>query len=354
MNNTRKILHKALEGHRIDREEVLALYTKADFFALAQTANQLRSRIHPEKIVTYVVDRNINYSNICICACKFCAFYRPPGDPEGYVLSKETLAKKIQETIALGGNQILLQGSHHPDLDLDFYLNMLNYIKETFPQIHIHGFSPPEIVHLSNNTRIPIKEILSQLIAAGLDSIPGGGAEILVDRVRNLVSPNKCRAREWLEVMAIAHELGLKTTATMMFGHVETLEERITHLFALRDLQDQTSGFTAFIPWTFQPDNTPLQVRKTTSVEYLRLLALSRIVLDNFANLQVSWVTMGAEIAQLALFYGANDFGSTMIEENVVAASGVSFRLSEEQIKSLIQEAGFVPRRRNQDYTLRQ
>ncbi|GAB6163038.1 cyclic dehypoxanthinyl futalosine synthase [Desulfothermus naphthae] len=348
----KKIIDKVLEGKRLTFDEAYKLYLKGSFFELGDLANLIRKKKHPENIVTYVVDRNINYSNICVCGCKFCAFFKSPGEDGGYVLSFDELDTKIQETLELGGTQILLQGGHHPDLKLDFYENMLTHIKEKFPTIHIHGFSPPEIVHFSKLNNLSIKEVIKRLIAAGLDSIPGGGAEILVDRVRHKVSPNKCSATEWLDVMETAHKLGLKTTATMMFGHVETMEDRILHLIRLRDLQDKTRGFTAFIPWGFQPDNTRINARKVTSVEYLRLLAISRIVLDNFDNIQVSWVTMGPEIAQLALFFGGNDFGSTMIEENVVAATGVRFRLSIEEIEKYISEAGFEPRQRRMDYTL--
>ena len=348
----REIIDKVLMGKRLSFDEAYKLYLEASFFELGDLANFIRKKKHPENIVTYVVDRNINYSNICVCGCKFCAFFKSPGEDGGYVLSFDELDKKIQETLELGGTQILLQGSHHPDLKLDFYENMLTHIKEKFPTIHVHGFSPPEIVHFSKLNNLSIKEVIKRLIAAGLDSIPGGGAEILVDRVREEVSPNKCSATEWLDVMETAHKLGLKTTATMMFGHVETMEDRILHLIRLRDLQDKTRGFTAFIPWGFQPDNTRIKARKITSVEYLRLLAISRIVLDNFDNIQVSWVTMGPEIAQLALFFGGNDFGSTMIEENVVAATGVRFRLSIEEIEKYISEAGFEPRQRRMDYTL--
>jgi cyclic dehypoxanthinyl futalosine synthase len=245
-----------------------------------------------------------------------------------------------------------MQGSHHPGLDLAFYLDLLRGIKERFPGIHLHAFSPPEIIHFRDLFGLSVKEILSRLIEAGLDSIPGGGAEILVDRVRKEIAPNKCSAGEWLEVMRTAHSLGLKTTATMMFGHVEQVADRLEHLLALRRLQDETGGFTAFIPWTFQPNNTRIPARKATSAEYLRTLALSRLVLDNIPNLQASWVTMGAKIAQLSLFFGANDFGSTMIEENVVAASGVRFRMSREDIDKHIREAGFAPRQRRMDYTL--
>ena len=347
-----KIKEKIQNNKRLSLEETYKLYVDAPLFELGNLANQIREKKHPKNIVTYVVDRNINYSNICVCGCKFCAFFRAPGEEGGYVLTIDELDKKIQETIDLGGTQILLQGSHHPDLKIEFYIQMLTHIKDKFPQIHIHGFSPPEIVHFSKLNNLSIKDTIQKLMEAGLDSIPGGGAEILVDRVRREVSPNKCTSDEWLNVMEIAHKLGLRTTATMMFGHIETKKERLLHLQKLRDLQDKTRGFTAFIPWGFQPHNTRIKARKITSIEYLRLLAISRIFLDNFDNIQVSWVTMGPEIAQLALFFGGNDFGSTMIEENVVAATGVKFRLSIEEIRTYIQDAGFVPRQRRMDYTI--
>lgn len=346
-----RILKMAGQGSRLERAQALSLYLEADFFDLAAAAQERRMKIHPGNVVTYVVDRNINYSNVCVCGCKFCAFYRRPGQEGGFVLSREELGRKIEETLALGGTQILLQGSHHPDLDLSFYEDLLAFIKKKYPGIHIHGFSPPEIIHFAEVSSQDPEEVLKRLMHSGLDSIPGGGAEILVDRVRKLVSPNKCSAGRWLQVMRSAHRLGLKTTATMMFGHRETLAERVEHLLALRELQDETGGFTAFIPWTFQPDNTRLSAERTTSVEYLRTLALSRIVLDNFPNLQVSWVTMGAKIGQLGLFFGANDFGSTMIEENVVAASGVDFKMSRQEIEDTIQEAGFIPCQRRMDYS---
>ena len=346
-----KLAEKILEGERLNREEALALF-ELDLFALGELAREVRRRLHPEPLVTYIVDRNINYTNICVSGCKFCAYYRPPGDPEGYVLSFEELARKVEETLALGGYQILLQGGLHPDLPLSFYEEMLSFLKERFPEVHIHAFSPPEIIFFSRREGLPVEEVLRRLIAAGLDSIPGGGAEILVDRVRRRISPNKCSAEEWLAVMRTAHRLGLKTTATMMFGHIETLEDRVEHLLRLRELQDETGGFTAFIPWPFQPGNTALPVPKATPVEYLQTLAVSRIVLDNIPNLQASWVTQGPKVAQVALEFGANDFGSTMIEENVVAAAGVSHRLSEEEIRRLIRDAGYEPRRRRMDYTL--
>ncbi|OAG26857.1 cyclic dehypoxanthinyl futalosine synthase [Thermodesulfatator autotrophicus] len=347
-----KIVAKILEGQRITREEALTLWQEASFFDLGFLARETRFRLHPERVVTYIVDRNINYTNICISGCKFCAYYRSPETEGGFVLSKEELFRKIEETLSLGGVQILLQGGLNPDLPFSFYLEMLKDIKERFPEIHIHGFSPPEIIHFTRISGKNIEEVLKDLIAAGLNSIPGGGAEILVDRVRQKISPHKCSADEWLEVMRVAHRLGLKTTATMMFGHIETVEERIEHLARLRDLQDETGGFTAFIPWPFQPGNTELKTPKVLPVEYLKMLALSRIFLDNIKNIQASWVTQGPKVAQVALEFGANDFGSTMIEENVVAAAGVSHRLSIEEIERLIKDAGYTPRRRKMDYSL--
>lgn len=343
---------KVQAGERINFDDALILLEKADLFDLGCLAHGIRMKKHPEPNVTYVIDRNINYSNICECGCRFCAFYKAPGQDGGFVISHEELGEKIQETVDLGGTQILMQGGHNPDLPLTFYEEMLEFIKNNYP-VHIHAFSPPEVVYFSELEGISIEEVLKRLIKAGLASIPGGGAEILVDEVRSRIAPKKCSSGKWLEVMETAHNLGLRTTATMMFGHVESPEDRVKHLFALREVQDRTGGFTAFIPWTFQPDNTNIpDARKITSVEYLKMLAVSRIVLDNFDNLQVSWVTMGPKISQLALFYGGNDFGSTMIEENVVKAAGVSFRLSEKEIHNLIIKAGFTPKQRLMDYTL--
>jgi len=337
---------------RLSMDEAKTLYHKADLFTLAALAHQARKALYPGNIVTYVADRNINYSNICVCACRFCAFFRPPGHAEGYVLSKEDLDRKIHETLALGGTQILLQGGHHPDLPLSFYEDMIAWIRAAHPGIHIHAFSPPEIVFFAEKEGLAIEEVLTRLMRSGLHSIPGGGAEILVDRIRRQVSPNKCSAKLWLGVMEKAHALGLKTTATMMFGHGESDDERLEHLFVVRGLQDRTGGFTAFIPWTFQSAHTKIACAPESPQGYLRLLALARLVLDNLPSVQASWVTMGPQIAQLALFCGANDFGSLMIEENVVAAAGVSFRLSREQIHSVIRTAGFEPRQRSMDYRL--
>lgn len=341
-------------GSRLSDDEFITLAHEADLYEIGIRADGIRKIKHPENVVTYVVDRNINYTDICISACKFCAFFKSPEDSGGNLITRDELEKKIEETLELGGTQILLQGGLHPDLPLEYYEELVSFMKGM--KIHVHGFSPPEIKHFSSLSNLSVKTVIQRLIAAGLDSIPGGGAEILSDRVRQATAPRKCNSDEWLEVMEEAHNLGLKTTATMMFGHIETIEERLEHLRRLRDLQDKTSGFTAFIPWPFQPDNTALassfgSIEKTSGLEYLRMLALSRIYLDNFDNIQASWVTQGPKIAQLSLFFGANDFGSTMIEENVVAAAGVSFQLSEKEICRLVADAGFVPQKRFMDYT---
>ncbi len=348
---TEKIIEKSLAGERITVAEGLKLAEECDIYQLGSLADSIRKRLHPEPIVTYVVDRNINYTDICISACKFCAFFKAPEDNTGYVLSNEELGSKIEETLALGGTQILLQGGLHPDLPFEYYEELLRFIKGY--GIHIHGFSPPEICHFAELSGLSITDVIKRLQAAGLDSIPGGGAEILTDRVRQDTAPRKCNTDAWLGVMEAAHELGMRTTATMMFGHIESMEERFEHLDRLRGLQDRTKGFTAFIPWPFQPANTVLSHLPTaTAMEYLKMVALSRIFLDNFANIQASWVTQGPKIAQLSLFFGANDFGSTMIEENVVAAAGVGFRLSEKEIRHLVKDGGFEACQRTMDYTL--
>lgn len=341
----------ARAGQRLDRAAAEALYYGASLHTLAALAHAMRLRLHPEPIVTYVGDRNINYSNICVCACRFCAFFRAPGDAEGYVISREEMAQKIDETLRLGGTQILLQGGHHPDLPLEWYEDLLRRLRERWPGLHIHAFSPPEIFFWSRQFGLPVAEVLRRLKEAGLHSVPGGGAEILSTEVRARVSPNKCTAEEWLSVMEEAHKLGMKTTATMMFGHEEEPRHRLDHLFAVREVQDRTHGFTAFIPWTFQPAHTRIDCPTLPAPAYLRLLAVSRLVLDNVPNIQSSWVTMGPQVAQLALFYGANDFGSLMIEENVVAAAGVSYHLTRKEIHKIIRAAGFTPVQRLMDYT---
>lgn len=326
--------------NRIDPEKAFELLNDADLLTIGSMANQIRLEMHPEPLVTFVVDRNINYTNVCMSECLFCAFYRTPDHPDAYIISKESLKQKIVETIELGGTQILFQGGMHPNLTIEDYTEMLRFIKSNF-QIHIHGFSPPEIIHIARQSGLTVQETIAKLIDAGLDSIPGGGAEILSDEIRKKISPNKCTADQWIDVMRIAHGQGLKTTATMMFGHIESNRHIIEHLKRIRDLQDETGGFTAFIPWTFQPTNTRIPLQPATAAQYLKVLALSRIFLDNVKNIQASWVTQGDKIAQVALSFGANDMGSTMIEENVVAAAGVSFSLPKSEIIRLIRDAGY-------------
>ena len=350
MSSLDSIRQKVLNMERLTESESLRLFREGNLYDLGFLADAIRWKMHPEPVVTYVIDRNINYTDICISACKFCAFYKGPEDAAGSVISFAELKQKIDETRELRGTQILLQGGLHPDKQLEFYEEMLRFIKTT--GIHIHGFSPPEISHFAKISGLSVAAVIARLRKAGLDSIPGGGAEILSDRVRQLAAPRKCSADEWIDVMRQAHLQGMKTTATMMFGHIETLEERLEHLLRIRDLQDDTGGFTAFIPWPFQPDNTAFShIPKATAHAYLKMLAWSRIVLDNVPNIQTSWVTQGPKIAQVSLFFGANDFGSTMIEENVVAAAGVTFRLSEAEIRSLVAGAGFVPQQRTMDYS---
>jgi len=345
------VAKKVLGGERLRREEGVALLRDGDLLELGMLADSVRRRLHPEGIVTYIIDRNINYTNVCTAQCAFCAFYRDLPSKEGYLLSKEQLAQKIEETLALGGNQILLQGGLHPDLGIEFYEELFRWMKSTYP-IWIHGLSPAEIKHIDRVSRLTTEQTLRRLIAAGLDSIPGGGAEVLSDRVRQIIGIAKGSTADWIEVMETAHRLGLRTTATMMFGHVETLEERIDHLLHLRDLQDRTGGFTAFIAWTFQPTNTAMAGDELTSFQYLRTLAVARVMLDNFPSVQASWVTQGGKIGQVSLRFGANDFGSLMIEENVVSAAGAHFRLTEAEIARNIQDAGFVPKRRTMHYEI--
>lgn len=338
------ILAKAISGRRLAPDEGLALLESHHLASLGRAADAVTRRLHPEPFRTYNIDRNVNYTNVCTSGCRFCAFSRKLGDPEAYVLQPDELHRKIEETIALGGNQILLQGGMHPELRIDWYEEMLRGIRRRFPRLNVHGFSPPEIDHVAGLSGLTVRETLARLKEAGLGSLPGGGAEILVDRVRREVSPCKASADRWLEVCRTWHELGGRGSATMMFGHVETLADRIEHLERLRRLQDETHGFTAFICWTFQPDNTALAGRpKLGAFEYLKTLAVSRLYLDNFANLQASWVTQGLAVGQLALHFGANDFGSLMIEENVVAAAGTSFRTTEAEIRRVIAEAGYPP-----------
>ena len=340
-------------GGRLRAGEALDLYRHAPTPELGRLADAVRAAKHPEGIVTYIVDRNVNYTNVCVARCNFCAFYRPVGSGDGYVLGFDEIFAKIDETIDVGGVQLLLQGGHNPDLPLAWYEDLFRAVKERYPTFRLHALSPPEVIHLSRLSQLPVRTVVGRLVAAGLDSIPGGGAEILVDRVRRLLNCyGKATAGEWLDVMRIAHEAGLRTTATMMYGTVERPEERIEHLFRLRDLQDETGGFTAFIAWSYQPPNTELGGIEATGIEYLRTLALARLVLDNFDNLQASWVTQGGKVGQLSLAYGANDMGSVMIEENVVRAAGAAYCMDEVEIVRNIENAGFTPKRRNMHYEL--
>ncbi|MBM4016743.1 MAG: dehypoxanthine futalosine cyclase [Planctomycetes bacterium] len=344
---------------RLAPAEALALLADGDLLDLGRRADAAARRLHPEPYRTYAIDRNINFTNVCRSRCLFCAFWRRAEDPDAYVLSREAMARKVREAAALGATHILMQGGLNDALGLDYCEDLLRSLKSQF-NILLHCFSPPEIVHLARGADVPVEEALWRLRAAGLDSLPGGGAEILVDRVRRLISPRKCTAAEWLGVMRAAHRLGMRTTATMVFGHVETPEERIEHLRLLRDLQDETGGFLSFIAWPFQAGRTellrgghlPPGWRPASGAEYLRMLAVSRLLLDNIPNVQASYVTMGTKIGQAALHFGANDIGSTMIEENVVAAAGCVHRSWPEELRRLIREAGFQPRQRNSRYEI--
>ena len=347
------ILEKAVAGERLTPEEGLRLLESHDLAALGRAADEVTRRLHPENYRTYNIDRNINYTNVCTAVCDFCAFYRRPKSPEGYVLTHEEIFAKIEETVALGGDQILLQGGLHPDYKIEWYEEMLRAIKGRFPKVNIHGFSPPEIYHFTKVSKLPLQEILERLKAAGLGSLPGGGAEILVDRVRAAITRGKVMTDDWLNVSRVWHQLGGRSSATMMFGHVETLAERIEHLERLRQLQDETGGFTAFICWTFQPDHTDMaDTPPAGSFEYLKTNAVARLYLDNIQNIQSSWVTQGQKMGQMALLYGANDMGSLMIEENVVAEAGTVYHLTLEQIRDSISELGYIPRQRNVHYQL--
>jgi cyclic dehypoxanthinyl futalosine synthase len=349
------LLDRAAEGQRIGPDDALRLYEHAELAALGRAADAVTRRLHPRPYRTYNIDRNINYTNICTSGCRFCAFYRKAGDADAYVISREELFAKIRQTIELGGDQILLQGGLHPGLDIAWHERLLGDIKAKFPGINIHGLSPSEIHHIGRISGLPTQTVIRRLREAGLGSLPGGGAEILVDRVRREVSPGKVTADGWIDICRQWHRRGGRGSATMMFGHLETPAERIEHLRRLRELQDETSGFTAFICWTFQPGNTHLADRpKIGACGYLRMLAVSRLFLDNFVNLQASWVTQGLEIGQIALFFGANDMGSLMIEENVVAAAGTRFCIDEAQLRRAIELAGFQPRRRNVFYQLKE
>jgi cyclic dehypoxanthinyl futalosine synthase len=351
--NIEPIIDKVAGGGRVSADEAHALYLHAPTHVLGHLADGIRSRKHPDRTVTYIIDRNVNYTNVCVAKCNFCAFYRDVGSSEGYVLGREEIFRKIDETIEVGGVQLLLQGGHNPDLPLTWYEDLFRAIKSRYPEFKLHALSPPEVIHLSRLSQLSVPDVIDRLIAAGLDSIPGGGAEILVDRVRRLLHCyGKATADEWLDVMRHAHQRGLRTTATMMYGTVETVAERIEHMMRLRDVQDETGGFTAFITWSFQPEHTELGGTEATGVDYLRTLALARIVLDNFDNLQASWVTQGGKVGQLSLAYGANDMGSVMIEENVVRAAGAAYCMDEIEIVRNVEDAGFIAKRRNMHYDI--
>ena len=350
------INEKVLQGERISEDEALQLY-HLSLPALGELADVRRKqkkkgafRGQGSEVVSYIIDRNINYTNVCDVYCKFCNFYRTQRDSDHYVLTHEQFDKKLDELVALGGTQILMQGGHHPDLGIEYYVDLLQHLREKYPQVNVHGFSPPEFNHFAHVFNMTLAEVIKVFKDAGLGSIPGGGGEILVDRIRDRVSPRKCTSDQWLEVMRQAHLQGLRSSATMMFGHVETVKDRIAHLQRLRDLQDETGGFTAFICWTFQPEGTVLKAETVGPHEYLRMQALSRIYLDNFDNVQASWVTQGPQIGQLALQFGANDFGSLMMEENVVSQAGATFRLELEEMKMLIRDAGYIPVQRDNWY----
>jgi cyclic dehypoxanthinyl futalosine synthase len=332
--------------------EFVELYDRAPLLELGRVADAMRWRLHPENVVSYIIDRNINYTNVCVADCKFCAFYRRPKHGEGYLLSFEEIGRKIEELKALGGVQILMQGGHNPYIPFEWYLDLLRYIKRHHP-IHIHAFSPSEVDFFAGRFGMSIEQVLRELMAAGLDSIPGGGGEILVQEVRDRVAKKKAGADRWLEVMEIAHRMGLKTSVTMMYGLGESSADRIEHLFRVKQAQAKGGGFTAFICWPLQPEHTELEhLGKTDAVTYLRTQAIARIVLDNVPNIQASWVTMGMKVGQVALRFGANDFGSLMMEENVVSAAGTTNRTTLAEMQRLIADAGYVPKQRRQDYTL--
>ena len=347
------ILERAVAGERLTADELGALFAGASLHELGQAATAVRGRLNGTAEVTYIIDRNINYTNVCVYRCRFCAFYRKPEDADAYVLPFEAIAEKVEETVAAGGTGILLQGGVHPSLRMDFYEGLLTRLKAAFPAVHLHAFSAPEIHFIAKAEKLPYGEVIDRLRAAGLESIPGGGAEILEDETRKRIwSRAKASTRQWLDVHRAAHELGMRTTATMMFGVGEPHAARIEHLLHVRDLQDATGGFTAFIPWTFQEENTARdgEVDVSGGYDYLRTLAISRLALDNVRHVQGSWVTQGPKIGQLSLYFGADDLGSIMLEENVVAAAGASFRMSRDDMERLIRDAGFAPRQRRTLY----
>lgn len=347
-----EITLKIGRGDALDRQDALHLLTHAGLIELGQLAAAVRARLHPENQVSFVVDRNVNYTNICTSKCRFCAFYRDISDADGYVLSYAEIFDKVQELVDHDGTQLLMQGGTHPELGLDWFEELFKQLRQRFPSVQVHSLSPAEIIQIARLAGLSMADCLLRLHRAGLDSLPGGGAEILVDAVRREISPNKIGWQAWADVMREAHRLGMPTTATMMFGVGERPEDIVEHLFRIREIQAEGQGFTAFIPWTYQPGNTELGGGSASGVEYLKVLALSRLVLDNVPNIQASWVTQGAGLAQIALSFGANDLGGTMLEENVVAAAGVAFRMSRDEIIRLVRDAGYIPVRRTTAYQI--
>ena len=350
--NLEQIEAKLNANKAIDREEAFWLLTEADLLQVGTLADGIRKQKHPEGRVTFVVDRNVNYSNVCETKCKFCAFHRNADDSDAYLLTNEEIFSKVQELVDHNGTQLLMQGGTHPTLTIDWYEDLFRELRKRFPQVQIHSLSPAEVIHVAKLSGISMEACLKRLQDSGLASVPGGGAEILVDSVRKRISPNKIGWRQWASVMEEAHRIGMRTTATMMFGSEERQRDIVEHLFRIREIQENSGGFTAFIPWSYQPDNTELGGETASGVEYLKILALSRIVLNNIDNIQGSWVTQGERIAQIALFFGANDLGGTLLEENVVAAAGCSFRISQDDLVELIRGAGFIPAQRTTEYTI--
>ncbi|MBI4357891.1 MAG: dehypoxanthine futalosine cyclase [Candidatus Omnitrophica bacterium] len=348
-----RVLERAVAGERLNLEEGIGLFS-CDLLSLGKAATLVRDRLHPSGIITFIVDRNVSYTNACFVDCDFCAFYRRPRDPEAYTLTLDQIFDKIQELVDLGGTQVLIQGGVNPDLGLDFYLNMIRQVHARFPQVHIHSLSVVEIDFIAKKEKMPLREVLIQLKEAGLNSIPGGGAEILVERVRKLISPKKIDSDGWLDFHRVAHGLGLRSTATMVFGHVETIEERVIHLERLRSLQDETGGFRAFIPWTLSPHGTPRmsQFEPAGGTDYLKTLAVSRLFLDNILNIQSGWLTEGLKMGQVGLAFGANDIGGTLIEDKVLEPTGIEVKTRPEDLIRLIQEAGYTPAQRNTNYEI--
>ena len=352
-SNLDRIIEKAVQGTRLSVEETILLF-QADLLSLGKAATAIRNRLHPDNVVTFIIDRNVSYTNACFIDCDFCAFYRRPRDPEAYTLSMEQILQKVQELVDIGVTQVLIQGGVNPELGLDFYINMIKTVHEKFPQVHIHSLSVVEIDFIAKKEKMPLKDVLIQLKEAGLNSIPGGGAEILVERVRDLISPKKIDSGGWLNFHKVAHEVGLRTTATMVFGHLETIEERVLHMERLRAVQDETGGFRAFIPWTLSPHGTPRmsQFEPAGGADYLKTLAISRLFLDNIQNIQSGWLTEGLKMGQVGLSFGANDIGGTLIEDKVLEPTGIEVKTKPEDLIRLIKEAGYIPAQRNTNYEI--